>query len=304
MFLDPEPWTEQFFEPVNNLTDKVIPIDDTTALKLFPGHRWAYNKMNLCDSQNIPNGLEGTPWSITPAISKPISSVWGMSSGVKHLDFTWEYFDDALIHYRAGNFWMPYFEGHHFSTDFVLLDGKIQWYITFEGRPYKDIGTFSYWKIVKLPKNIYQFIETWLKIYIGKYTGIVNIESINDHIIECHLRLSPQFVDLYCPTTNWLVAVSRLYSENRWHYNFPKPTKGYSVVLWTDKPGMYTVNEKALHDANLMVESVVMTFRPEHDIVEQVGANKHFRLAVANGWSFKSCNNALSFLKPHIKKVG
>lgn len=304
MFLQPEPWTEQYFEPVNHLTDKIIPIDDVTAYDMYPHLRWVYNKMNLCSSQGIPHGPEGTRWISTPSISKPITNLWGMSIGVYTLTTTWNQFNEDSKQYRAGNFWMPLFNGTHYSTDFVLVDGIVKWHITFKGHSYTDLGTFSHWELIELPSYVYHYITDWIKRNIKSFTGIINVESIDEKIIECHLRLSPQFVNLYCSTNNWLIAVSHLYDSNEWHYNFPLPKSGYSVVLWTENSGIYHIDDSFLNLANQMVENVVITFTPGYDIKNETGTGKQFRLAVANGWSYEFCCKALELIKQNIVRVG
>lgn len=304
MFLQPEPWTEQYFNPVNHLTDKIIPVDDVTTYNMYPQYKWVYNKMSLCNAQCIPNGPEGTKWPDTPIISKPIINLWGMSEGVYTPKTSWEQFTNEGEEYRAGNFWMPFYKGRHFSTDFVLVNGEIKWSATLEGVGYKELGTFSHWRIVELPKIFSDYITSWVQEYISQFTGIINIESIDEKIIECHLRLSPQFVNLYCPTTAWLTSVSHLYDRGVWHYNSPAPPRGYSVVLWTDTPGIYHVDDKWVYTANQMVESVTITYSPGVDIKFETGTGKLYRLAVANGFTYDMCNKALAIIETNIKRIG
>ena len=53
-------------------------------------------------------------------------------------------------------------------------------------------GSFEYHESIpnyKLPKHV----KFWIETYFNDFTGPINIETIADSIIECHLRLNGDF---------------------------------------------------------------------------------------------------------------
>ena len=90
---------------------------------------------------------------------------------------------------QPGLFWMPFLKGDHLSYDFFIVKGKIKWFLCFQGYT-KDKGMFDYWET--LPnKQIPKYLKEWINknLNIKPYTGCINIETIDDKIIDCHLRI-------------------------------------------------------------------------------------------------------------------
>ena len=59
---------------------------------------------------------------------------------------------------------------------------------------------------------------------------MVNLETIGGEIIECHLRFSDQWPDLY--GKGWVEALVRLYEKGEWQFDDSRRRTGYSVVLF------------------------------------------------------------------------
>lgn len=219
MFQQLEPWEEQLFRHTQPTTK--IPVDDVTAYCLNPEQNWVYNKLHLCRSQGVEAYPHGIPPSSFPVFSKPIINLFGLGSGSKLLS-SWDDRQD----YMAGHFWMPVLRGEQYTTDFAVVEGKVVWHYTMMASLDID-GEPVLWSYSSLPWM--RDIVGWVEKHLAGYTGCCNMETRDGVIFDAHLRLSPQFVDLY--GSGWLSAIVRLYEEGEWDYTSNEP--GYSMVLRT-----------------------------------------------------------------------
>lgn len=165
--------------------DIVIPVNDIDAWLFFPKYNWIYNKIRICQTQEIPCAPIGITPPNFPVFIKPIINLYGMGWGSRLINNQSEYRKYAY----PGYFWMPVLKGPHLSYDFILIKGDIKWSMCFQGYPTKD-GMFDYWE-TKSEISIPHFLKQWISKYFNKtkFTGCLNIETINNKIIECHLRM-------------------------------------------------------------------------------------------------------------------
>jgi len=222
-FLTPDDWDYIFYNQVKK-PKKIIPVDDATVWKYFPNLRWTMNKMFLCEIQKIKYSPHGVIPSFWPVFSKPIMNIWGMGIGAKKISSKKE----LNQFYSPGHFWMEFLDGDHISLDIILLKGKPLWWVHSIGyNSYK--GTFDYWKINKNNLNpLSTFFDIDFLRYFSSYTGILNLEIINNKIIECHPRLCSQFVPIY--GKKWLESLTLLYDKAI--YNNIETTFGYSIPVF------------------------------------------------------------------------
>jgi len=224
-FLGVDSWRWQYFEGQPCPDGLVIPIDDATAWELHRGHRAIYNKMTICETQGLPNGPHGTMPPRFPVFSKPIYNMRGMGTGSRVIVSEAEY-EESL---QPGHMWMPLLQGPHVSTDLALARGEIVWCRHTTGVASAE-GMFDYWTVHAEPKPALDaYFGEWVGRNLGGFTGIVNIETIGGRIIECHLRMSEQWLDLN--GKGWLAAVVELYTNGLSRFG-EAPRTGYSVVLF------------------------------------------------------------------------
>jgi hypothetical protein len=69
--VEKDPWRMQYFERVACPEDVVIPTDDEESWRLYPAHRWVYNKLLICETQGLEHGPHGIAPSHFPVFSKP-----------------------------------------------------------------------------------------------------------------------------------------------------------------------------------------------------------------------------------------
>jgi len=232
--------------------DVVIPTNDINAWGHFPEFNWIYNKLEVCKTQNIECAPIGITPPIFPVILKPIINLYGMGWGCYIVNNKDEYHKKSSF---PGYFWMPLFKGRHLSFDFVLANGKIEWYGCLEGYPSTN-GMFDYWE--SLPdENIPIFLSEWIAKYLTNYTGCLNIEIIDDKIIDCHLRMGDinQFHSL-----DLFRNIIKVYQKQPWDLDFKVP-KIYLIPVFVN----YTVSSLT----NLLI-SYKINFKEAKKICEDI----------------------------------
>jgi hypothetical protein len=208
-----------------------IPINDYDAWLRHPDHRWVYNRMELSEFQMIkfgPMPLE-PPRKCYPVIIKPITNLYGMGKGIIKINNEADFYSE----YGNTDFWMEFFEGEHISHDFIILDGKVQYKLAFKG--YKDdkiTGKFDHWESIDLDKiKTPHIINKLIDNFFKKYTGCLNIETIGDKIIECHLRMGD--IDQF-PTLELLNGVIETYAGNTFDWSIIILGKVFFVPVWSN----------------------------------------------------------------------
>lgn len=157
-----------------------IPSNDYEAYDKYKNLRHLYNKLYISKSQDLSCGIYKKEVNTLPIIIRPIINLQGMGRGL----IIAKYFKDIQIPKKY--FWCEYLTGEHLSYDIFINSFGIQDIIVFKGYP-AEKGKFDVWEYVsrKLPKNI----KNWIYKNIKQYNGVINIETIGNNIIECHLRM-------------------------------------------------------------------------------------------------------------------
>jgi len=279
--IERDPWREQYFTGVACPDDVVIPTDDGDAYELFPEHRWIYDKLLVAESQSIRCAPHGIVPPAFPVFSKPIYNMRGMGTGsrvIRSLE-QWE------RRQAPGHMWMELLDGEHISSDAAVIDGGPQWWRHAFGKPLKR-GTFDYWTVsTEALPALETYCGKWLLSNLHGYTGMVNLETIGGRIIECHLRFSDQWPDLY--GKGWIEAVVDLYAKGSWTYADDDRRTGYSVVLFGAHGVAYSVDRHRIHELIKEypeVSSVQVTFHANKPPETHAMPPGGFRLAIVNCW--------------------
>ena len=112
-----DPWRMQYFEDVPCPEALFISTEDGDSYRLYPEHRWIYNKMMIADSQGLANGPHGLEPQHFPVFSKPIYNMRGMGAGSRVLKNEKEYQNNQ----RPGHMWMSLLHGEHVSSDVAVV---------------------------------------------------------------------------------------------------------------------------------------------------------------------------------------
>lgn len=278
--VEADPWREQYFAEVACPDDVVIPTDDVLAYRLHPDHRWVYDKLRICETQEIEHAPHGVEPEAFPVFSKPIYNLRGMGTGGRLVP--------SLEAFRRiqqpGHLWMEALTGEHVSSDAAVVEGETRWWRHARGHE-KGGGTFDYWTVEGGGRHeLERYCGDWIRRHLPNYTGAMNLETIGGRIIEVHLRFADQWVDLY--GRGWLEALVELYTAGRWDYEDPDRRTGYSVVLFGGHGVRFRVDPDVVERVRRRprVSSVQITFHPDRELATHAMPPGGFRLAIVNCW--------------------
>lgn len=297
-FVGVDSWRWQYFEKQPVPEGLVIPIDEAAAWELYPSFRWVHNKLQICETQGLPHGPHGTEPRQYPIFSKPIYNMRGMGTGGQVIRTETEY----LAALQPGHMWMPLFTGRHVSTDVALVDGVPMWWRHTTGKP-AERGTFDYWHVHAEPDpGLEGYLGDWSRRHLKGFTGVVNFETIGGGILECHLRMAEQWLDLN--GKGWLESVVELYAQKRWRFDDADRRDGYSVVLFGDHGVRWTIDRAAVKRCLQQphISSIQITFEetkpPAHHAMPPGG----FRLAIINCWNLEAGRAVREELRREFRK--
>ncbi len=140
---------------------------------------------------------------------------------------------------------------------------------------------------------------------LAGYSGMLNLETIGETIIEAHLRFADQWPDLYGP--GWVDAVVGLYENGDWDFADDDRSEGYSVVLFGPNGRRYRHPPPALlDDIKRMpgVTSVQITFHEDRAPEAHAMPPGGFRLAIVNGFDLRAGMAARERLREHFLGIG
>lgn len=217
----------------------VIPTTDSYAYSFYGKElNWVYNKIKICESQNLPCGPLGTSPSQYPVIVKPIINLWGGGNNVA-IAHSVEQYEEIKT---AGLFWSPFHIGEHYSVDLIVLDGVVQTTFWFRGEKLQ-LGMFDYWEYTEGYDNyLYGYVVDWVQSNLGNYTGCVNLEVIGKYITEVHLRMGD--IDRF-GSQPLMEAIHILYNAKTWvNIDLEIPKSFYLAALFAQTNKTFTINEK------------------------------------------------------------
>lgn len=163
--------------------DLILPLADHFAYKFYTHFNHVYNKLWISQSQKLICGQLYHQPPRFPVIIRPQINLDGMGKDARFINNI----EDFHKVTNSNLFWVQKLNGNHYSVDIFLNSRGIQGIICFQGYPGFKF-TFKYWKYLdsyQLPKNIIN----WISIHLKNYHGVFNLEIIENHIIECHLRI-------------------------------------------------------------------------------------------------------------------
>jgi hypothetical protein len=279
-YLGVDPWRWQYFAPVPCPAGIDIPVDEASAWELLPAWRHIHNKLYIAASQGLPHGPHGTLPPRYPVFSKPIYNMRGMGIGSRVLRSRADY---AAAN-QPGYMWMRLLSGAHVSTDVALARGRPVWSRHATGIPAGQ-GTFDRWILHARHRPALEAgLFAWSRRCLAGFTGIVNFETIGGRIIECHLRMAEQWLDLN--GAGWLEAVVGLHRTGRWRFDDSGRRTGYSVVLFGRHGARWSIDRGAVETLRETpgVSSIQITFDPDKPPEQHAMPPGGFRLAIVNCW--------------------
>lgn len=199
--------------------------NDISAWMYYPKYNFVYNKLWIAESQ----GLECAPMGIYPSeypiIIKPIINLFGMSRGFRIIKDDDEYDNNIM----DGFFWEEYLSGDHLCIDLILLEGKIKFHSCLKSISNNN-GTFRCHYLIK-NHVLSKHITDWIDEHLSDYTGCLNLETIDNKIIECHLRLNG---DSQLYNEDFFIQVDAILKNKISKINFELEMK-YLFPIFVDK---------------------------------------------------------------------
>jgi hypothetical protein len=179
---------------------------------------------------------------------------------------------------------MALLEGEHVSSDVAVVGGEPVWWKHAVGSPLGD-GAFDRWMVAAEARPALEaYCGEWIRRHLAGYTGMLNLESIGGRIIECHLRLADQWVDLHGP--GWMTSVVELYAAGLWRFPGERRRDGHSVVLFGEHGYWHRIDDGVVEGLRRRpgISSVQITFHPDRSPERHAMPPGGFRLAVVNCW--------------------
>lgn len=279
-----DPWRRQYFDHIPCPDNVIVPIDDMDSWSLYPAERHVYDRLYVAVSQGLPAGPHGTTPPSFPVFSKPIVNLKGMGIGSRVITSM----NDYEHSYEAGHFWMQLLQGPHVSTDCAVVKGSIVWARHATGTVFRD-GMFRYWTIHKERNDaLLHIIEDFAALHLPHYTGLLNVETIGDKIIEMHLRFADQWCDLYGAA--WMHSVVDLYHRGIWSFEDIE-REGYSIPLFADENFDYDhppIDVQNNMRSRYGISSLQITFDAGKPIREHARPPGGMRLVLINAWDLEA----------------
>ena len=229
-----ETWCKKmgYFNPYidkfsTHLTNE-MPFFDNTCYERYPRFKNVYDKLWVVKSQGLAGGrlekLKGKEDKVAyPIFIKPR---WGHLSASSKNCFKIESAEELkkYINYKH-MMWSEYIDASENMTDYVMLKGKIVHQLTYVYSE-KQNGFSDVWKLISPESEPASNITEWVNQHMTEYTGIVNVQSRDNKIIEVGLRLARGGAYLLSTENAALITnVNNIFLKKEWNYHLTKEMK-------------------------------------------------------------------------------
>jgi len=232
-----------------HLTDK-MPFFDKACYERYPRYQNVYDKLWVVKSQGLPGGrlekLAGKEKKVKyPIFIKPR---WGHLSASSKNCFKISNEEELLkyIHY-PDMMWSEFIDESELMTDYVLLKGKIVHQITYIYSK-KQNGFSDDYKYISPESEPPAIITEWVNQHLSEHTGIVNVQSRDNKIIEVGLRLARGGAYLVSTENAALITnINNIFLKKEWDYNLTEEMKFkpfYVYKCFTKLPIIYLFPQK------------------------------------------------------------
>ena len=182
-------YSNPYLDPYDHhLTDRMITFD-AQAYRQLPGFRFVYDKLWVAETQGLPCGtLESLRddsdveypifikprWGHLTASSRNCYKITQASGLTPYLGFS-----DMM--------WSSYVDGREGMTDFLMLEGRIVFQLTYVYSE-EQRGSVEVWKYITTETECPPHIRRWVEKHVPNHTGFVNVQYRSDKIIEVGMR--------------------------------------------------------------------------------------------------------------------
>ena len=222
---------------------------DLGAYKKYTQHNFVYDKLWIAQSQHLACGrIENI--NMDSRINYPIfiKPRWGHKTSSSRNCFKIESYNELEKYQTMQDMiWSEYIEGTERMTDFMLIQGKIVYQLTYQYSK-EQHGYIDTWKYISqkntCPRNIYD----WVEKHMRNYTGALNVQYRGYRIIEVSLRLARGGSYIQSTQNKALIEnINNVVDKSIWDYNLEEEMDFdpfYSFKCYTKAPLYYVLPYK------------------------------------------------------------
>ena len=249
------PWCKRmgffnpYVDPFESFISKNIPDFDHQAFHRYKKHNFVYDKLWIAKSQDLACGrMENV--DIESRINYPIfiKPRWGHKTSSSRNCFKIESFNELEKYQgKSDMIWSEYIDGTERMTDFILIQGRVVYEITYKYSKDQH-GYIDEWKYISQKNTCPTMVYDWVEKHMRGYTGALNVQYRGYRIIEVGLRLARG--GSYIQSTqnkNLIDNINSAVDEGIWNHNIDndmdfKPF--YSFKCYTTAPLFYILPYK------------------------------------------------------------
>lgn len=222
---------------------------DLGAYKKYTQHNFVYDKLWIAKSQHLACGrIENI--DLDSRINYPIfiKPRWGHKTSSSRNCFKIESFNE-LEKYKSKKdmIWSEYIEGTERMTDFMLIQGKIVYQITYQYSKSQN-GYIDDWKYISPKNKCPDMVYEWVEKHMRDYTGALNVQYRGYRIIEISLRLARGGSYIQSTQNKELIEnINNVVDKSLWDYNLDENSAFepfYSFKCYTTAPLVYVLPYK------------------------------------------------------------
>ena len=242
-----------YVDPFQHFISKNIPDFDYQAYKKYPRYNHVYDKLWVIKSQGL---IGGTIDEISSEDKIPypifIKPRWGHKSATSKNCFKIKSYEELEKYKHIPEMmWSEFFNAKEQMTDYILLNGKIVYQITYV---YSDSQKefIEEWKYISPKNKPLVKITDWVNNNLNGFTGAVNLQYRSDKIIEVSLRLARGGAYILSTKNQYIIEnINNVVDNNTWNYDYDYSDKldfkpFYSFKCYTQIPLLYVYPQKVL----------------------------------------------------------
>ncbi|MHA2063032.1 MAG: hypothetical protein ACXABY_01490 [Candidatus Thorarchaeota archaeon] len=203
-----------------------VPANDSEAWAMYPIHRWVYDRLELATITGLSSGPCGVdpPSAAYPIVVKPVMN---LTSSVS---------DSTLVHgfnsykdvCRQGFMWQEFSKECPERLNFAVVEGRVVWTAVATTGVEGDYGILPLW--YELYTDSRPEVVKWIKLFLGTYTGCLQVDVRGSHVLSVSLRFTPLFS--YFFGDEWKFRVVDLFRKGDWKAIGKTLDSGYMAPVY------------------------------------------------------------------------
>jgi hypothetical protein len=242
------------FNPYHAMTHRInpdLPHFDAKAYKINPHYQKVYDKLFVASSQGMKCGelktLKGKKDIEFPIFIKP--RYGHLTASSKYCYKIKKYADLAPHFDKPDMMWSEFVDAKETMTDFILVDGKIVYQLTYIYSE-KQNGFADVWKFISPDNKPPSEVVDWVTKNMVGYTGPLNVQYRSTKIIEVGMRFARSGMYLESTQNKVLIeTINQMWVTKSWSNRSEKELSFkpfYSFKCWSPIPIIYLLPQHLL----------------------------------------------------------